>query len=86
VVHLSAYCKAAIKGFFQSIALSTSANSLQDTLRLLTLWFEYGQWPEVNEALAEGIKTVQIENWLQVISPIHFVVELPHISAVLITH
>jgi len=31
----------AIKAFFKSIALS-AGNSLQDTLRLLTLWFKYG--------------------------------------------
>ena len=35
--------------------------------RLLTLWFDYGQWSEVYEALVEGIKTIQIDNWLQVI-------------------
>ena len=34
--------------------------------RLLTLWFDYGQWPEVYEALVEGLKTIQIDNWLQV--------------------
>ncbi|KAL3862460.1 hypothetical protein ACJMK2_008424 [Sinanodonta woodiana] len=60
------YCVPAVQGFFRSIALS-SQNSLQDTLRLLTLWFDYGQWPEVHEALAEGIKVIQIDNWLQVI-------------------
>ena len=35
-------------------------------LRLLTLWFDYGQWPDVYEALTEGIKSIQIDNWLQV--------------------
>lgn len=35
--------------------------------RVLTLWFDYGHWPEVNEALVEGIKTIQIDTWLQVI-------------------
>ena len=35
--------------------------------RLLTLWFDYGQWSEVYEALVDGIKTIQIDNWLQVI-------------------
>lgn len=35
-------------------------------LRVLTLWFDYGHWPEVNEALVEGIKTIQIDTWLQV--------------------
>ena len=34
---------------------------------MLTLWFDYGHWPEVYEALVEGIKTIQIDTWLQVI-------------------
>ncbi|KAH3893902.1 hypothetical protein DPMN_018054 [Dreissena polymorpha] len=60
------YCVPAVVGFFKSINLS-SQNSLQDTLRLLTLWFDYGQWPEVHEALIEGIKAIKIDEWLQVI-------------------
>jgi len=63
---LSDYCRTAMTGFFRSIALSTSVNSLQDTLRLLTLWFEFGHWQDVNDVLMEGIGTVQIDNWLQV--------------------
>lgn len=35
-------------------------------LRVLTLWFDYGHWADVNEALVEGIKTIQIDTWLQV--------------------
>lgn len=42
-------------------------SSLQDTLRLLTLWFDYGHWPEVYEALVEGIRTIDVNTWLQVI-------------------
>lgn len=34
--------------------------------RLLTLWFDYGQWPEVHEALLDGIKAIKIDEWLQV--------------------
>ncbi|XP_057312523.1 serine/threonine-protein kinase mTOR-like [Hydractinia symbiolongicarpus] len=63
-VHI--YTVPAVQGFFRSISLS-KGNSLQDTLRLLTLWFEYGHWPDVNTALVEGLKTIQIDNWLQVI-------------------
>ena len=63
---LNKYCVASVTGFFRSIALSQPGNSLQDTLRLLTLWFDYGQWPDVYEALTDGVKTVQIDNWLQV--------------------
>ena len=34
--------------------------------RLLTLMFDYGQWTEVYDALNDGLKTIQVENWLQV--------------------
>ncbi|XP_056399106.1 serine/threonine-protein kinase mTOR isoform X3 [Hyla sarda] len=60
------YTVPAVQGFFRSISLSRG-NNLQDTLRVLTFWFEYGHWPDVNEALVEGIKTIQIDTWLQVI-------------------
>ncbi|KAF2267940.1 ARM repeat-containing protein [Lojkania enalia] len=56
----------AIHGFFKSIALSSSS-SLQDTLRLLTLWFSHGGLPDVNRTITEGTKTVPIETWLEVI-------------------
>ncbi|XP_077105803.1 serine/threonine-protein kinase mTOR isoform X2 [Ranitomeya variabilis] len=60
------YTVQAVQGFFRSISLS-HGNNLQDTLRVLTLWFDYGHWADVNEALVEGIKTIQIDTWLQVI-------------------
>lgn len=56
----------AVEGFFKSIKLSRGS-SLQDTLRLLTLWFDYGHYPAVHEALVEGIRTIEINVWLQVI-------------------
>ena len=40
---------------------------IPDTLRLLTLWFDYGHWPEVYEALVEGVRTIDVNTWLQVI-------------------
>jgi len=40
---------------------------LQDALRLLTLWFRYGRYQEVNIAVQEGFKSVSIDTWLQVI-------------------
>ncbi|AMD21577.1 HFL279Cp [Eremothecium sinecaudum] len=56
----------AIKGFFHSISLSES-NSLQDTLRLLTLWFTFGGIPEAAQAMHEGFNLIKIDNWLEVI-------------------
>ncbi|CCJ30549.1 unnamed protein product [Pneumocystis jirovecii] len=56
----------AIKGFFRSIALS-SRNSLQDTLRLLNLWFKFGNHAQVGAAILEGFTSVTIDTWLDVI-------------------
>jgi len=57
----------AVSGFFRSIALAPQGNSLQDTLRLLTLWFKYGDKKKVEDALIEGFNTVSIDTWLQVV-------------------
>ncbi|KAI2636825.1 TOR kinase [Xylaria nigripes] len=56
----------AVTGFFKSIALS-SGSSLQDTLRLLTLWFSHGGSSEVNGAVTQGFGTVSVDTWLEVI-------------------
>ncbi|KAI9320096.1 armadillo-type protein [Dichotomocladium elegans] len=56
----------AVQGFFRSIALSKES-SLQDTLRLLTLWFKYGHQADVSTAIREGFSTISIDVWLQVI-------------------
>ncbi|KJX99355.1 phosphatidylinositol 3-kinase like protein [Zymoseptoria brevis] len=56
----------AIKGFFKSIALSSSS-SLQDTLRLLTMWFAHGSHQEVTHSVQEGISSVSVDTWLEVI-------------------
>ncbi|KAH8808527.1 armadillo-type protein [Xylogone sp. PMI_703] len=56
----------AIHGFFKSISLS-QGSSLQDTLRLLTLWFAHGGSAEVNAAVTEGFASVSVDTWLEVI-------------------
>lgn len=58
------------KGFLACINLSAvnqESNCLQDTLRLLTLWFDYGNSQEIFDTLSEGIGTTPMEIWLQVI-------------------
>ncbi|GJN89148.1 hypothetical protein Rhopal_002122-T1 [Rhodotorula paludigena] len=56
----------AVQAFFRSIALSPDS-SLQDTLRLLTLWFKYGHVVEVSNAIMEGFRTVSVDTWLNVV-------------------
>ena len=55
----------AIRGFLRSIALS-STSTLQDTLRLLTLWFTHGGDQDVNSVVTEGFTAVNIDTWLAV--------------------
>lgn len=72
------YAVPALKGFFRSINLS-QGNSLQDTLRLLTLWFDYGQTAEVIDALNEGIRIIEINTWLQVIPQLIARIDTPRL-------
>ncbi|KAK0553866.1 phosphatidylinositol kinase- protein kinase tor1 [Tilletia horrida] len=59
----------AIEGFFRSIALA-EGSSLQDILRLLTLWFNFGDQDNVSEAVREGMRTVSVDTWLGVVPQI----------------
>jgi FKBP12-rapamycin complex-associated protein len=56
----------AVGAFVRAIELGP-ANSLQDTLRLLTLWFEYGTSPEVLEAVTASFSVISVDVWLQVV-------------------
>ena len=58
-------------GFFRSIALRNQ-DALQDILRLLTLWFKFGQHDEVSHAMGSGFSTVEVDTWLQVIPQVNF--------------
>uniref|UniRef100_A0ACD5TGP8 Uncharacterized protein n=1 Tax=Avena sativa TaxID=4498 RepID=A0ACD5TGP8_AVESA len=73
------YVVAAVTGYFYSIACASTTkgvdDSLQDILRLLTLWFNHGATSEVQMALEKGFSLVKIEMWLvvlpQIIARIH---------------
>ncbi|KAN0137000.1 atypical/PIKK/FRAP protein kinase [Lactarius tabidus] len=67
----------AVQGFFRSIALR-SENALQDTLRLLTLWFKFGAHDEVSHAIANGFSTVEVDTWLEVIPQIIARIQTPN--------
>ncbi|KAI8322743.1 hypothetical protein GQ54DRAFT_141261 [Martensiomyces pterosporus] len=60
----------AVHGFFRAIQLSKSDTTLQDTLRLLTAWFNYSQHESVAQAVLDGVNSVPIRTWLQVIPQI----------------
>ncbi|KAJ1957088.1 phosphatidylinositol kinase- protein kinase tor1, partial [Linderina pennispora] len=57
----------AVNGFFRAIKLAKKDTTLQDTLRLLTVWFNHPHHSLVVQAVQDGIHTVSIRTWLQVI-------------------
>ncbi|RZC37432.1 serine/threonine-protein kinase mTOR [Asbolus verrucosus] len=79
------YTVLAVQGFFKSINLS-KGSSLQDTLRLLTLWFDYGDFPEVYDAIVEGIRLVEKNTWLQVIPQLIARIDTTALVSKLINH
>ncbi|KAJ2885371.1 phosphatidylinositol kinase- protein kinase tor1, partial [Coemansia aciculifera] len=60
----------AVDGFFRAIQLSKGDTTLQDTLRLLTAWFNYSKYERVAQAVQDRFNTVSIRTWLQVIPQI----------------
>ncbi|KAH8093828.1 FAT-domain-containing protein [Cristinia sonorae] len=65
-----------VDGFFRSIALRNE-NALQDTLRLLTLWFKYGHHDDVSHAMGKGFTNVEVDTWLEVIPQIIARIQTP---------
>ncbi|EMD30331.1 hypothetical protein CERSUDRAFT_78848, partial [Gelatoporia subvermispora B] len=66
----------AVGGFFRSIAIRNE-NTLQDTLRLLTLWFKYGGHDDVSNAMSSGFGDVEVDTWLEVIPQIIARIQTP---------
>ena len=64
------HLKDAIRNFFDAISLSPDKNSslvLQDILRIITLWFTYGNREEVINAINLGFNIISLDTWLYVI-------------------
>ncbi|KAJ7086196.1 atypical/PIKK/FRAP protein kinase [Mycena epipterygia] len=76
---LASHVVQSIEGFFRSISLRDE-DALQDTLRLLTLWFKYGAHDEISHAIASGFSMVKIDTWLPVIPQIIARIQTPHAS------
>eukprot|EP00667_Euglena_gracilis_P000062 EG_transcript_62 len=61
----------AARGFISSIKYGRNKSVvLQDALRLLTIWFDFGHLPEVERVLEEGLETVNTDTWLLVLPQI----------------
>ncbi|KAJ7429881.1 phosphatidylinositol 3-kinase [Mycena galericulata] len=76
---LAAHAVQAITGFFRSISLRNE-EALQDTLRLLTLWFKFGAHDDVSQAINNGFRIVEVDTWLEVIPQIIARIQTPHMN------
>uniref|UniRef100_A0A6B2KWH7 Serine/threonine-protein kinase TOR n=1 Tax=Arcella intermedia TaxID=1963864 RepID=A0A6B2KWH7_9EUKA len=76
---ISKFLLPSVNGFIQSIKFSPEEN-LQDNLRLLSLWFNYGNQSEVENAILEGIDMINIDTWLSAIPQIIARIQNPNIK------
>ncbi|EJD47416.1 atypical/PIKK/FRAP protein kinase [Auricularia subglabra TFB-10046 SS5] len=70
---------AAVEGLLRSIALGKQS-SLQDALRLLTLWFKFGHHDDVSHAVGSGFSMVSVDTWLDVIPQIIARIQTPSVN------
>ncbi|KIY73583.1 atypical/PIKK/FRAP protein kinase [Cylindrobasidium torrendii FP15055 ss-10] len=75
--NLAKHVVQAIEGLFRSVSLR-STDTLQDTLRILTLWFKFGGHSEVGHVIGSGFNKVGVDNWLEVIPQIIARIQTPH--------
>ena len=93
-VRVASHLVPSIQSFFQSVSVTLQqrkqrhklvSNVLQDMLRLITLWFDYGALPMVNDAMKNGFKVISVDTWLyvipQLVARIH--TKNPHIQSLL---
>lgn len=86
------YLVESIIAHFKCIETGRSIEALPTTLRLMTLWFRYGSYDEVETEIINGLAAVPINIWLDVIpqliarlhSPQHKIRLLVHQLLVLI--
>ncbi|CAI4230041.1 unnamed protein product [Auanema sp. JU1783] len=60
------HAKNAVRCFAKALMLAPGSR-LEDTLRLLQLWFDYGEDDSVYNQLRESIKGLPVETWLEVV-------------------
>jgi FKBP12-rapamycin complex-associated protein len=63
---VSLYATHAIRCFLRAIQLAEGSR-LEDTLRLLMLWFDYGDRPEIFEHLRDSLKLIPLGSFLEVV-------------------
>lgn len=65
--------KNAFKGFVKTISSADSSSGkyvIQDLLKLMDLWFTYGDTKEIKEQIPEAIETIKVKEWLLIITHI----------------
>jgi len=66
------HCIAAINGFVHAISLGGNdiTKTLQNLLRLIKLWFSYGDQPEQEKLIRDSFEKIDVTAWLAVIPQI----------------
>lgn len=73
------YAVPAINGFFESLRIYPDF-ALQDILRIITLWFDFGQFTCVHDVVKKSVGYIKIDYWLQVIPQLIARINIPKIN------
>lgn len=55
-----------VRGFFRAINLCGKSR-LEDSLKLLTLWFRYGRYANMHHEFNKGFQASNVDHWLEVV-------------------
>jgi FKBP12-rapamycin complex-associated protein len=83
---LQGFVMDAVRGFIQSISLGGPefTETLQDTLKLLELWFKFGSDSSVRAAVGESFSKIDLTCWLNVVPQL--IAKLDMNNFVVLTH
>lgn len=86
---LQQHLVSAADGFIHAIALGRkmwSALVQQDMLNLLSIWFHYGSFPNVQAVLSSGLAGINLDNWLGVVPQLIARINIAHNSSRALLH
>jgi len=81
---------ASLEGLVKAISLgakySSMNKSFQDTLRLLTLWFHYGDDPKAAQIIKDSFTTLDVVSWIEVVPQLIARFDIPNVNIMNLIH
>ena len=84
------YILPSLNSFVKAVSLGATniptSKSFQDTLRLLTLWFNYGDLPSVAKIIANSFQKINMASWIEVVPQLIARFDIPNLAIQRLIH